>query len=212
MSVDAISLSFDPLDGTEILDDVLVKTHLAVDGSALDPVLALYQQVAIQWAEDFMQRAILVRPHVWTLRSLQCGRNQRVHLPRGRCTAVTSIVYTAGGTEYTLTGPSSTPPGTDYQEDLASDSGGTLMPARGRWWPFVDGTVPAPVRINFLAGYEPEDVPANIKHALLFAMSDMLELRGSADLATLQTVAASGRTLQAREELLDQWRIRGIGS
>jgi hypothetical protein len=210
-----LTLSWSRPDVTTFLDQTTLRAHLAIDGSALDALLVVYEQAAIDWAEDYMKRSIMAREHLWVLSDFprlhyrSYGRAP-MQLPRGKTIRINSIDYFNAGVERHLYGPSTSgsPPSEDYQENLSSESGGFIMPARGRDWPSVDCDVISPVTVNFRAGWETADeVPAAIKHAVMFAIDDMLESRGTQDLAALGAIAANGKTSQFRESLLGYYRL-----
>lgn len=213
-----LSLTIRTPDIATPVDPDILKAHLAVDGSSLDDLLAVYLQAATTWAEGSMHRSIMARSHEWVLKDFprRCNRldTEEIVLPRGLTQSVDSITYTdSGGTSRTMYGPSSGSPtqSVSFQEDLRSDDGGRLRPIRGRCWPSVDCEAVSPVVITFRAGWEdPVDVPAPITHALMFACSDMLEMRGTADLAVLQSIASSGKTFDAREALISQYVVRTV--
>jgi hypothetical protein len=212
-----LKITWDQPDVTTFLDRETLRAHLATDGTALDLPIALYEQAAINWAENYMRRSIMAREHRWVLADFPRGyhrgdiRSMRaVNLPRGKTVRVNYIDYTLGGQALRFYGPSSggSPPSTDFQEDLAGDMGGTIMPLRNRDWPAVDYDAINPVVISFRGGWETvEEVPASIKHAVMFAIDDMLEVRGVKDLTELQSLAAQGRTLEFRESLIGDYRI-----
>lgn len=212
-----ISLSMERPDVTTFLDQTTLRAHLAVDGSALDSTISLYEKAAVDWAENYMHRSIMARGHRWVLRDFPRGYHRDyshgmrgIHLPRGKTIRVSSVDYSFNGAILQLFGPSASgsPPSEDFQEDLHSDSGGLLMPLRNRDWPSVDFDAVAPVVFNFRAGWETaEEVPPEIVHAVMFAIDDMLEVRGTADLQILQSIAANGRTLAVREALLGYHRL-----
>ena len=157
---------------------------------------------AIAWAEGEMKRSILARTHYWQLDEFPSSYNQAIYLPRGKTQSVKSIVYSSGGVLTTLRGPSSgSPIGIDYQENLAGDSGGVLMPPRGSWWPWTDYDVPVPVTITFVAGWTPQTVPADIKLALMTYIADALEMPGAADRTQYSDT-------NAKDILLSGWTIR----
>jgi hypothetical protein len=76
------------------------------------------------------------------------------------------------------------------------------MPPRSQSWPSTDLDVPAPVTINFTAGWLAGNVPDDIIHGLLFAVSDGFELRGSADITQI------GRNFETREILISPYRLK----
>lgn len=213
-----LKLTWDNPETTSFLDQTVLKTHLAVDGSALDFAIEIYEQAAILWAEDYMRRSIMAREHRWVLSDFPRGHHRTsshsmrsMQLPRGKTIRVNYIQYCRGGQYLNLFGPSASgsPPSTsDFQEDLAGDGGGTIMPLRNRDWPSVDYDSVNPVVVSFRAGWEtPSEVPAAIKHAVMFAIDDMLEVRGVKDIADLQQLAAVGKTVEFRESLLGYHRL-----
>lgn len=196
LDIDALAIGSPPVIAMD-----LIKAHCGIDGGAFDDQLALYLAAAIEWAEGAMRRTIYARPHRWVLRDFPRARDPSILLPRGRTASVASIAYVQDGQTVTLTGPSSSPAGTDWREDLGSPSGGLLLPPRGEAWPGVDRDSPAPVKITFTAGWESDDVPPDIVHAILFAVADAVDIRGTGDLN------AHGGGLDARLALLSSWDI-----
>jgi uncharacterized phiE125 gp8 family phage protein len=202
MTLCPIRLEVDPVDGSPLPVDLdLVKDHCSVSGSDLDNLLEAYLFAAIAWAEGATHRTIFARAHRWVLEDLPRCDRQRLWLPRGRTVSVESIeVVTTAGAE-TLTGPSISPAGDDWREDLRGDDGGVLVPPVGSSWPVPDCSSPAPVTVNFTAGWAPEDVPKDLIHAILFAVADALEGRSAADLAS------GGKSFEAREALISSYRL-----
>jgi uncharacterized phiE125 gp8 family phage protein len=207
-----LSLEIAASDDT-ILDLDVLKVHCSVDGDALDDLLGIYERAAIQWAEDEMHRTLLARSHTFVISDFpRFPNSQQITLPRGICQSVNSIQYVQDGETITLSGPSSgSPGGTDFQEDLGSINGARLLPVQGSAWPSCDDNVIKPVAITYTAGWNTAaSIPANIKHALMFAVADMLEVRGVTDLVTLAAVAASGKTFDARLALIGRYIINRV--
>lgn len=205
MRIDPILLDIDRIENIP-LDLDLVKEHCAVSGTRLDTTLQAYTKAAVIWAEGFMHRSIVSRPHRWVLRGFPAcgiGEDSQIVLPRGKTRSVDGIEYSLNGAIVTLSGPSNSPAGEDYQESLLGDDGGILMPNRGSGWPVADWDVPAPVTIPFIAGYPSDEIPEDIVHAVLFAIDDCLEVKGAADIPVklLQTSA----TLEIRQSLLSPY-------
>lgn len=177
----------------------LIKDHCAIDGTDLDDLLERYLFAAIRWAENATHRTLYARSHVWTLEDFP-QPDCPIRLPRGKCMSVDAITYfDADGAEQALAGPSSSPAGTGWLEDLTNEDGGIVTPAFGEVWPAVASKVPAPVQIEFTAGYAADAVPDDLQHAVLFAVSDMLDTRGSADLTTF------GANLTTRQMLVSSY-------
>lgn len=197
-----LALSVSALDESPLpLDLSLVKDHLAVIDDDSNALIEKYILAAIHWAEGAMRRAIYSRSHTWVLKDFPC---ERIRLPRGKTQSVESIVYSLNGTLTTLYGPSSSesPTTVGFQEDLTGDNGGVLMPLRGESWPSGDYDVPAPVTITFTAGWLAAEVPADIENALLFAVADAFEMRGTGDLG------AGGAHFETREVLISPYRLK----
>lgn len=205
MPLQPLQLDITAIDQSPLpLDISLVKDHLAViddDSNALIEKLIL---AAINWAEGTTRRTIYSRSHTWILRDFPRDGCEQFRLPRGKTQSVESIVYSLNGSTATLYGPSSSesPATAGFQESLTGDDGGYLMPLRGESWPSVDYDVPAPVIITFTAGWLAAEVPADVEHAMLFAVSDSFELRGSGDLDR------SGSHFEIREALISSYRLK----
>lgn len=202
MTLCPILLDVSTLDASPLpLSLTLAKQHLAEDSTDNDELIETYILAAIKWAEGQMRRTIYSRSHSWTLKDFPRDRDQTIRLPRGNTRSVESVAYVSGGSTVTLTGPSSgSPAGTDYQEDLRGDDGGILLPPRGASWPSTDIDAIAPVTITFTAGYLAAEVPQDIIHALLFAVSDAFENRGTADMS-------AGRNFDTRQALISPYRL-----
>ena len=206
----ALRLDVDPFDnaGSPAPFDLdLQKLHSRIDSSDEDELLQVYIGAAVSWAEGAMHRTIFQRSHRWVLRDFPVCRYSDIRLPRGKASSVSGIAYVAGGQTVTLRGPSAgSPAAADYQEDLTSDSGGVLMPPQGGSWPSVDYDAVAPVVVTFTAGWPAAEVPAELKHAILFAVEDMFDLRGQGDFEPAM-VAASGPRYSVREALISGYRL-----
>jgi uncharacterized phiE125 gp8 family phage protein len=208
-----LRLSIDDLEtgSPSIIDASMLRDHVRVAADGDASLIDLYLQAAVRWAEATTQRTFLRRSHEWVLRDFGDDVRQEIRLPRGKTVAIDSIAYSAGGEIETLHGPSSgiSPAGADYQEDLRGDGGGVLMPLRGASWPTVDTDVPAPVTITFTAGYVGDDLPADVKHALMFFVADCYDLRGTPDFEPAM-LSGAGVRFAAREALISAWRLPRI--
>jgi len=198
-----IRLDVDPLAASPLpLELATVKQHLRVDFPDDDALIGTYLLAAISWAEGAMHRTIFSRAHRWVLGDFPQDIYQRIRLPRGRTVSVDKIEVDRRAGLLTLRGPSSgSPAGTDYMEDLRGDDGGLVMPPAGASWPSAELDRPAPVTVHFTAGWAQADVPADILHAILFAVSDAFELRGTSDLT------GAGRNFETRETLISGWGL-----
>ena len=158
------------------------KAHLRISIDAEDAILRQYVKAARQWVEDETKRALVNQ--TWDY-SLDAFPYWRIRLPLGRCQSVTQIsYYDSSGAVQTLTGPSSgSPAGTDYQEDLSSDEGGILSPTPSGSWPSWQSYRMKAVTVRFVAGYgsDPTSIPADLRFAVLYRLSDLYEYRGAFD-------------------------------
>lgn len=185
----------------------LIDLHSRVDASDDDELFQTYLRAAILWAEGSTHRTIVRRDHRWILREFPYCDDLVIRLPRGKTQSVQSVSYSENGSIVTLTGPSSgSPAGTDYQEELSGDDGGVLMPLRGCSWPSADCDVPAPVKITFSAGWDAADIPPDVVHALLFAVQDAFDIRGTGDF-NAAVLGSTGPRLAARETLISGYRL-----
>jgi uncharacterized phiE125 gp8 family phage protein len=156
----------------------MANTHLRLAGTDDLQLVShqVYLKAAVEFVEGQTQRTLASRAHKLTLMRFPYGSNA-ITLPRGLCTAVAQITYYDGtNSAVTLTGPTSTPSGTDYQEDLSSPHGGRLRPAVGMSWPSVATEVIAPVVIEFTAGYtDLQLVPYSLQNAIYVAAAQYLD-------------------------------------
>lgn len=189
-----------------LIDAALLKKHVRVDFTDDDDLLDAYAQAAVLWIEADTKRTIVRRAHRWILKDFNLSHPYDLRLPRGKTVSVESVQYSASGAVQTLTGPSSDPVGTGYQEDLRGDDGGVIMPSRGGSWPSVDSDVPAPVVINFTAGWTISNLPADLLHAILFCIADAYDLRGTQDFHP-SMLGTDGARLKAREALISGYRL-----
>lgn len=201
LEVDAIEA-----DSPEILDSALVKKHIRVDFPDDDDLLQRYILAAVNWCEGATHRTIYRRTHRWILAGFETEYPYGMRIPRGKTVSIASIAYSSGGTVTTLTGPSSSPVGSGYQEDLRGDDGGIVMPSRGSSWPSTDTNVPAPVVVTFTAGWNADDIPADLLHAILFGVADAYDLRGTQDFNPAM-LGGAGPRLAAREALASGYRL-----
>jgi uncharacterized phiE125 gp8 family phage protein len=198
-----IAIDVDTLDASPLpVDLTLIKAHCSVDFADQDALLEAYLLAGIKAFEDTTHRTLLRRAHRWTLWDFPRTVFGQIRLPRGKTRAVTRIEYSLNGSTDTLTGPSSTPAGTEYLEDLRGDDGGIVMPPRGGCWPTPDCDVPAPVVITFEAGWSADELPQDALNALLFYVRMSLDgLRGAED------PTRNAASLETWEALVSGYRL-----
>lgn len=165
-----------------------IKSYLRVDSTDDDALITSLIAAGREWCETFTRRALISRVVDLVMDSFPgvtaATPNRELFLPLGRATAVASITYTdADGVSQTLTGPTSSPAGTEYQEDLSDPYGGLLVPAYDDDWPDTRGVLNA-VKVRFTAGYgaASTDIPAQLLDAMRFRIASMYEARGEQDL------------------------------
>jgi uncharacterized phiE125 gp8 family phage protein len=188
----------------QFIDLDIVKKHLRVDFADDDILLDTYILAAIEWAENATDRTIFARTHTWILSDFERCASGMIRLPRGKVQAVSSIIYTAGGTQTTIYGPSSSPVGIAWQEDLRSDAGGVLVQPQGSSWPSIDFDAVEPVKINFTAGWTADKIPSSILHAIFLAVADMYDMRDSRD------IGSSGISLMQRDAMISPYRLTRV--
>lgn len=167
------------------------KAHLKVDHTAEDAQITQWVIEARQWCENFTRRALISQGITMILEafpeSTDANPYARLVLPRGRTVSVGLITYIdSDGISQQLTGPTSSPLGTDWQEDLFGDGGGILQPPVDGEWPDVQTGALAPIVIDYTAGYGSagSNVPGDLLSAIKFRLADLYQVRGQADLGT----------------------------
>ncbi len=158
---------------------VEARDHLRITWDHEDAALAQLILSARVWAEDFTHRAFMNQTFVMTLDAFA----ETILLPKGKCQSISSISYIdSDGNTQNLTGPTSSPAGTDWLEDLSHDEHGRITPPYNNTWPSARSQVAA-VSVTFIAGYgdDADDVPAPLKSAILFRVADLYETRSEMD-------------------------------
>ncbi len=161
------------------------KAHLRIDNDDEDSLINLYIQAAAQWVEGYTLRKLITQTWELTLDAFPITAPHSILLPWGRCTAINYINYVDdNGNTQQLTGPTSSPAGSDYQENLNSDEGGLTQPLDGDDWPSTDEDTLAAVAVNYDVGYgaTPDLVPADLRAGVLYRLTDLYEFRGTIDL------------------------------
>lgn len=143
-----------------------VKQHIRVDYSEEDVLIKGLITAAREHCEVFLRRAIVPQTWEMTFDSFP----ERIRLPRPPLQRVDSIIYRdETGTENRLDP-------TDYIVDTDEEPG-VVLPAPGKNWPSF---IPYPtnaVRVRFMAGYPPDEVPGKIKQAIKILVGTWYENR-----------------------------------
>lgn len=176
---------------TEPVSLAEAKLYLKQDATDDDALITSLIASSRQWCEAFTRRALIAQ--VWELTldafpvATRTNPRAAIVLPKGVTSAVASITYIdTDGAPQTLSGPTSTVPGTDYQEDFSDDAGGLLCAAYGTSWPSTRD-VPGAVKVQFTAGYAV--VPGQLRDAILYRLASLYENRGEQDTKDWQGVA-----------------------
>src|SRR5689334_5708940 len=132
------------------------KAHLRIVGTGDDATLTGFILAATQYVEAETRVAIASGDYVLTLAGFPAGQ---IAIPRPPLVAVAAIRYVdADGTPRTLA------PSAYYVDTDARP--GRIAPAVGAAWPATSPRSNA-VRVEFVAGYDPADVPQLLKQAVL---------------------------------------------
>jgi uncharacterized phiE125 gp8 family phage protein len=178
---------------TEPLTTDEMRAYLRIDGDHEDAVIDALIAGAREWCETFTRRALIARTVDVVLDRFppasKLKPRREIVLPLGRTLSVSSIAYTdADGAAQTLTGPDSTVPGTDYQQDLSDDYHGVIAPGYGLDWPDTRDILGA-VRVRCVVGYGvATDIPAQLLDAMRFRVASLYEGRGEQDVKQWQGV------------------------
>lgn len=158
------------------------KAELKIDFTDDDTLITAKIKEARAWAETYTRRALITRIVEYGLDEFPDGSSPLI-LPLGKATKIEHIKYRdENGVLQTLTGPTSTTPGTDYTEDLTDDRGAVIEPIYEDFWPATRKMLNA-VIIRFSAGYGPAatDIPPDILTGVRARLSDIYEVRGAVD-------------------------------
>jgi len=146
------------------------RDHLRITGSDYDVEIRLVLAAVTKHIENLMGRALITQ-------TLKLRRDQwpadgeDLQLPMPPAQSVSSITYTdTSGVVQTLSAD-------DYDVDIYSTPA-RIRPAWGESWPSIR-PVPNAITVTYVAGYgnSPDDVPENIRQAILVALATAYEYR-----------------------------------
>lgn len=188
------------------------KAHLRVTYSAEDGYIQGLVRAATDWAQTFTRRILVdtqvcvrldrfpesgeamelrgdVTGRWFTIkptsgRKKQASkRDQSILLPGGFVTAVNEIAYADElGAPQILTGPTSSPVGTGYDEDLTDDEWAFIYPDGTTGWPSTEPHLVNAALVDYQVGWPtPLEVPESIKQAIKFKVGDLFTIRDSGD-------------------------------
>ncbi len=145
------------------------KAHLRVDIDDDDDLITGLIASARSVAEAFLHRALITQTRELVLDYFPYDSLPLLFPP---IQSVTSIIYTD------TAGVQQTASPAIYQVDVDSEPG-RIWPAYGQYWPTVRVLTLNNVRVRYVCGYgnSGEDVPADIRHALLLMIGSMYEHR-----------------------------------
>jgi len=227
MSITALRIITKPTE--RVLTLAEAKSHLRVTHSAEDAHILSLVLAASDWAGTYMRRHLVTTivdlafdcfpdsgrnyyigygaqsvhfDHVTVANRVmnKTSRDRGIFLPGGNVTAVESISYIdEAGVPQTLSGPTSTVPGTDYQEDLTDDEWPMILPPIDLGWPSTQGGGVNVVAVRYTAGWAKADIPESIRHAVRFKLADLYTVRAPSNQKTAGVRAA--------EDLLDPFVV-----
>ena len=162
-----LKLSVTTQDTIEPVPVALARSHVRVDGSDEDLLLAVYITAARERCEVFTGRTITGRTY-----KLKAARFSDVsQLPGGPVNAISSVTYyntsdvlqTLGSAVYAL-------------------DGDAFSLAYGQSWPDTNGNG---ITINYSAGYTSATCPGGLKAAILLYVGDLFSVRESNIIGTI---------------------------
>lgn len=160
-----------PVDPSELRDQVTLE--IPDDDALLQRLI----EAATDHAENITHRRIMSQQVRMVLPDFP---PLEIILPFGKAISVQGISYIdSGGNTVELSGPSDSPAGTDWQEDLNDDEEPIILPNSGESWPSADPDRIRPVWIDWTAGYSADasEVPAALRHAILMQAAKWYEAK-----------------------------------
>ena len=175
------------------------KQHLKVDHNDEDVLISSYIEAATIWAQDLTLRSLISQKWRLTAPTFPAHYRESVRLARGPVSAIDTVKY------FDISGVQQTWDSASYQVTTWNDSLSLLYPASGESWPDTDDDNANAIEIIYTAGYgaSRDDVPEDIRVAILYRIADLYELRGQSD--TAQTSRAYDPALT--DSLLMHYRL-----
>lgn len=177
----------EPLTLTEAKDWIEETTN------AKDAFIARLISAARENCQALTKRAIAIHEREETLDRFPAGRLIRLQYPP--IVSITSVIYLdSDGAEQTLSADS-------YTLDNASASAnGWLSIATGYAWPQTYNEINA-IRIRYICGYEPGEVPELLKTWMLTFIADLYSNRESVNVGNITS------TFDYVDRMLDDFRV-----
>ncbi len=147
------------------------KHYLRVDCTDDDTLIEGLVITARRYAETKTKRQLVTATYRYILDAFPNSRV--IYLPKPPLVSVTTLKY------YNANGTLTTMDSTHYIVDTDSEPGRvTLNPGVLNTWPSTQTNRPNAVQITYVAGYgDPQDVPMNIKNAMLLYIGHLYENR-----------------------------------
>lgn len=163
------------------ISDVKAQLGIQADDTGSDAIISRRITEARQWAEDYMQRALITRTLEIRLNDFphRCGfGSDAIQLPFPDLLTVVSVKYIdLNGTEQTISSA-------DYVVDTYNTIG-RVRPVYGVAWPYPRAEENA-VRIQYTCGYGATalSVPALIREALLLLVGHWMNFQPQSENGT----------------------------
>lgn len=157
-----------------------------------------YALAAQAWVEKITARKLVSQTWKWFPCAWPCS--DRLILPFGRLTSVTHVKYTDSADVQSTFSP------TSWAISTARDPG-VLALKYGQSWPSATLRVLDPIEIQFVCGWPTaNDVPADIRHAILLLAGHLYENRESVIVGDSAAVDSKALAFGV-DGLLVNWRL-----
>jgi len=173
------------------------KAHLRVDHDEDDDLIEGLIATAVATIEGPTGAGLALLTQTWRQSFDRPCPGDGVTLPLGPIQAVTAVAYVDDeGSIQTLNDWS-------FEPDIAP---GRVYPAYGRSWPEMRSQ-PGALRVTYRVGYgdDPDDVPADLRHALLLLVGHYYEHREAAHPDDLKAIPFGASAI------LDRYRVGFFG-
>lgn len=180
----------------------MAKSHLRVDHSDDDDLIAQYIAAARRYCENYTARAFVTQ--TWEL-VIDAFPDSEIQIPLPALQTIDSIKYVSVSTGFELVVPV-----TDYEVDAVSEPGWVVPITSG--WPSGVMDVINAVTIRFTAGWLPDsssppdlaaNVPPSVKAAILLHVGQLYANREDVVVGTSASKLPSGGV----DNLLTQYRV-----
>ena len=160
----------------EIFDVAVMRSHLSIMGDEHDETIYLQMRAARQYAENYLQKALVQR----TYRADLWGFSDVMELPMPPLSSVSNIKYYNTDSPQTLTTLDSSVYGVDVGR-------GQIYRNHGESWPAVSIRHDA-VQITFVTGYTSGNTPPSVDAAVKLIVGDLFENREGKIVSAIQSV------------------------